>query len=106
MPLEPQKEAKLIALAQEKGGNGRRGSWARRSTRFWPVPDQSPTPRKSAYGLLAKYGPGPSEEEIDENRSRMFRRYAEGASMIAGVADTQLWHLPFGPGPHSRPIES
>ncbi len=34
-------------------------------------------PRKSAYGLLAKYGPGPTEEEIDENRREMFRGFGE-----------------------------
>ena len=34
-------------------------------------------PKKSAYGLLAKYGPGPSAEEIDENRREMFRGFAE-----------------------------
>jgi hypothetical protein len=28
--------------------------------------------KKSGYGLLAKYGPGPSEGEIDENRREMF----------------------------------
>jgi hypothetical protein len=35
--------------------------------------------RKSAFGLLAKYGPGPSAEEIDENRREMFRGFAEDA---------------------------
>jgi hypothetical protein len=35
-------------------------------------------PKKSAYGLLAQYGPGPSAEEIDENRREMFRGFAEG----------------------------
>jgi hypothetical protein len=34
-------------------------------------------PRKSAYGLLAKYGPGPTEEEIEENRREMFRGFGE-----------------------------
>jgi plasmid stability protein len=34
-------------------------------------------PKKSAYGLLAKYGPGPSAEEIDENRRDMVRGFAE-----------------------------
>ncbi len=38
---------------------------------------QQPKPRKSGYGLLAKYGPGPSEEEIDENRREMFREFAQ-----------------------------
>jgi hypothetical protein len=36
-----------------------------------------PKPKKSAYGLLAQYGPGPSAEEIDENRREMFRGFAE-----------------------------
>ena len=34
-------------------------------------------PLKSAYGILAKYGPGPSAEEIDENRRDMFKRFGE-----------------------------
>jgi hypothetical protein len=36
-------------------------------------------PKKSAYGLLAKYGPGPTEEEIDENRREMFQGFGEDA---------------------------
>jgi hypothetical protein len=38
---------------------------------------QESRPKKSAFGLLAQYGPGPSEEEIDENRKEMFRGFAE-----------------------------
>jgi hypothetical protein len=34
-------------------------------------------PKKSMYGLLAKYGPGPSDDEIDENRREMFQGFAE-----------------------------
>jgi len=34
-------------------------------------------PKKSAHGLLAKYGPGPTEEEIDENRREMFSGFGE-----------------------------
>ena len=33
-------------------------------------------PLKSYYGVLAKYGPAPSAEEIDENRREMFRSFA------------------------------
>jgi hypothetical protein len=33
-------------------------------------------PFKSGYGILAKYGPAPSAEEIDENRREMFRGFA------------------------------
>lgn len=39
--------------------------------------DTGATPRKSAHGLLAPYGPGPSAEEIDENRRDMFRGFGE-----------------------------
>jgi hypothetical protein len=39
-------------------------------------PEQESRPKKSAYGLLAHYGPGPSTEEIDENRREMFRGFA------------------------------
>src|SRR5437588_3473330 len=34
-------------------------------------------PLKSAYGLLAEYGPAPSAEEIDESRRDMFRGFGE-----------------------------
>jgi hypothetical protein len=40
-------------------------------------PQQGHEPKKSAFGLLAKYGPGPSAEEIDENRREMFHGFAE-----------------------------
>ena len=41
-------------------------------------PDSRPLkPKKSAYGLLAKYGPGPTEQEIDENRREMFSGFGE-----------------------------
>lgn len=39
--------------------------------------EQALTPKKSAYGLLAKYGPGPTEKEIDENRREMFTGFGE-----------------------------
>jgi len=39
--------------------------------------DSPRKPLKSAYGILAKYGPGPSAEEIDENRRDMFKGFGE-----------------------------
>lgn len=39
--------------------------------------EQESKPKKSAYGLLDKYGPGPSDEEIDKNRREMFSGFAE-----------------------------
>ncbi len=34
-------------------------------------------PFETGYGMLAKYGPAPSAEEIDENRRDMFRSFAQ-----------------------------
>lgn len=34
-------------------------------------------PLKTGRGMLAKYGPAPTAEEIDANRADMFRGYAE-----------------------------
>ena len=34
-------------------------------------------PFKTGRGMLAKYGPAPSAEEIDENRKDMFRGFAQ-----------------------------
>ncbi len=40
-------------------------------------PAQPVQPFKSGYGTLAKYGPAPSAEEMDENRREMFGGFAE-----------------------------
>jgi plasmid stability protein len=45
-----------------------------------PLEAKELKPKKSGYGLLAKYGPGPSEQEIDENRREMFRGFAQDLS--------------------------
>jgi len=39
----------------------------------------SGAPFKTGRGILAKYGPAPSAEEIDANRSDMFRNFGERA---------------------------
>ena len=39
------------------------------------------SPRKSAFGLIAAYGPGPSDEEIEESRREMFRCFGEEAEV-------------------------
>jgi hypothetical protein len=36
-------------------------------------------PKRSAYGLLARYSPGPSDADINANRREMFRGFAEDA---------------------------
>ena len=40
-------------------------------------PGKPGQPFKSGYGMLAKYGPAPSAEEIDENRREMFGGFAK-----------------------------
>ena len=40
-------------------------------------PDTPAKPFKNCRGMLAKYGPAPSAEEIDENRKDMFRGFAQ-----------------------------
>jgi hypothetical protein len=41
-------------------------------------PDDLPQrPLKTGRGVLAKYGPAPSAEEIDENRKDMFRGFGQ-----------------------------
>ncbi|MGO8813088.1 MAG: hypothetical protein ACLQVG_00280 [Terriglobia bacterium] len=77
LPLEPQEEARLKAAAQAKGLSP--DAFVREAIDkiLAETADRSAKPKKSAYGLLAKYGPGPTEEEIDENRREMFRGFGE-----------------------------
>lgn len=77
LPLEPKKEAKLIALAQERGVSANDLVREAVDKMLDASPDQPMKPKKSALGLLAQYGPGLSEEEIDANRREMFRGFAE-----------------------------
>jgi len=78
LPLEPQEEARLMAAAQAKGLSPDEFVREALDRILAEAPDQPLKPKKSAYGLLAKYGPGPSEEEIDENRREMSRGCGEG----------------------------
>ena len=41
--------------------------------------EQPGPPFKTGRGMLAKYGPAPSAEEIDANRADMFRGFGENA---------------------------
>src|SRR5579862_5769603 len=76
LPLEPHKEAKLIALAHEKGVTADtlvREAIDKILAEAPEAPRKEPT--RSLYGLLAKYGPAPSAEEIDQNRAEMFANF-------------------------------
>jgi len=77
LPLEPHKEARLVALAQSKGLSAddlvREAIDKILADAPAGVPRKEPT--RSLRGLLAKYGPAPSAEEIDENRAEMFANF-------------------------------
>ena len=80
LPLQPQDEARLIAVAQAKGVSP--DALVREA--LDKILAESPhlvdptrkEPTRSARGILAKYGPAPSAEEIDQNRAEMFANFA------------------------------
>jgi hypothetical protein len=77
LPLEPQEEAKLAALAQAKGLSAT--ALIREAVdQLLALPPESAgvkKPTRSLRGLLAKYGPAPSAEEIDQNRAEMLSNF-------------------------------
>jgi len=76
-PLQPQEEARIAAAAQARGLTTNALLREAIDKILETVPAQLAKPQKSAYGLLAQYGPGPSEAEIDENRREMFSGFAK-----------------------------
>jgi len=77
LPLEPQEEARLKAAAQAKGLTPDALVRQVLDKILAEAPAPPVKPKKSAYGLLAKYGPGPTEQEIEENRREMVRGFGE-----------------------------
>ena len=77
LPLEPQKEAKLIAVAESKGMTAAQlvSHAIERIIADAPEATTHKEPTISLRGLLAKYGAAPSAEEIDQNRADMFRNF-------------------------------
>ena len=75
--LRPETQAKLEANAAELGMSVNDYLEALVQRDEHTTPEQPFKPKKSAYGLLAHYGPGPSEAEIDENRREMFHGFAK-----------------------------
>ncbi len=77
LPLEPQKEAKLIAVAESMGmtANELVGQAVDKIIADAPEVTTHKEPTISLRGLLAKYGTAPSAGEIDQNRSDMFRNF-------------------------------
>ena len=78
LPLQPQDEARLIAAAQARGLSA--DDLVREAlagilmqTPGETAPAKEPT--RSLRGLLAKYGPAPSAEEIEQNRAEAFANF-------------------------------
>jgi hypothetical protein len=78
LSLTETEEAKLLARAQAEGITPE--TLVRQA--ISPVIDGMPhnshcgqKPKKSMLGMLARYGPAPSVEEIDENRKEMFSNF-------------------------------
>ena len=78
LPLAPQEEAKLISIAQSKGLSADALVREALDKILADAPDTLPNkePTLSSRGILAKYGPAPSAEEIDRNRAEMFANFA------------------------------
>jgi hypothetical protein len=69
-------EEQIAALKAKAAGEGLSlEDWLAKIADQEAAPPRKPL--KSAYGILAKYGPGPSAEEIDENRRDMFKGFGE-----------------------------
>ena len=78
LPLAPQEEAKLLAIAEAKGLSTDALVREAVDKIIADAPEVIPKkqPTRSSYGILAKYGPAPSAEEIDQNRAEMFANFA------------------------------
>ena len=77
LPLEPQKEAKLIAVAESKGMTPNELLSQAIDKIIADAPEATAHKEStiSLRGLLAKHGSAPSAEEIDQNRADMFRNF-------------------------------
>ena len=77
LPLQPQEEAKLLALARAKGLSPDTLIREAVDTILAEAPGEivPKEPTRSLRGILAKYGPAPSAEEIDQNRVEMFANF-------------------------------
>jgi hypothetical protein len=75
--LPDELEAALAAEAHAQGVSADR--FARRVLEQVLIPQMADPgrPFETGRGMLAKYGPAPSAEEIDANRADMFRGFAE-----------------------------
>ena len=77
LPLTPAEEAKLLAQACAAGTSPEQVVRQAIEPILASTPGTTPpkTPKKSLLGIWSQYGPGPSEEDIDQNRAEMFSSF-------------------------------
>jgi uncharacterized membrane protein len=77
LPLAAADEARLVAAARAKGVSPDALVREAVDRLLAEVPEASSSkePTRSLRGLLSKYGPAPSAEEIDQNRAEMFANF-------------------------------
>ena len=83
LPLQPHEAAQLLAAAKARGIPANilvRDALYRVLAETSQESGTPKEPTRSARGLLAKYGPAPSAEEIDRNRAEMFANFARDDS--------------------------
>ena len=76
--LTPAEEAKLLARAWAEGTTPEQVVRQAIEPILASVPQGAPPaqiPKESLLGIWAQYGPGPSEEEINRNRTEMFSTF-------------------------------
>jgi len=83
--LTPAEEAKLLAKAREAGTTPEEIVRQAIKPVLASIPEQVPpvkAPKQSLLGIWAQFGPGPSEEEIDQSRAEMTRHLADQAQDV------------------------
>ena len=78
LPLTAAEEAKLRAKAKSQGTTPEEVVRQAIQPIIASVPDDlaaKRSPMKSLLGILAKHGPAPSAEDIEENRKEMFANF-------------------------------
>jgi hypothetical protein len=78
LPLTDSDAAKLLAKARAEGTTPERVVRHAIESILASVPEEAPLakkPKQSLLGIWARYGAGPSEEEIDQNRTEMFSTF-------------------------------
>ena len=74
--LDLREQAKLTASAHARGLSAAGLVLEAVDRILANAPDATKEPTRSARGILAKYGPAPSAEEIDQNRAEMLANFA------------------------------